>query len=151
MDEKLISRFWEKVDKDGPVVRAELGPCWVWTGAVGGDRYGRLRDGRRCLRSHRLSWELRFGPVPPGFFVCHSCDVRLCVNPDHLFLGTSKNNKDDCVAKERHRRKLTRFDVSTLRAAHSTGTSMQELADKYGVTYCAIWQAIRRITWRHVA
>ncbi|MFL5481114.1 MAG: HNH endonuclease signature motif containing protein [Gemmatimonadaceae bacterium] len=78
--------------------------CWIWrqkarTRPSGG--YARIRINNRKVLAHRFSWELARGPVPPGLFVLHRCDVRDCVNPDHLFLGTLQDNMDDMVAKGR--------------------------------------------------
>ena len=87
--------------------------CWMWTGALAGRGYGKLRDVgvRRLLYAHRVSWEVTNGPVPDGFCVLHQCDNPACVNPSHLWVGTKKDNTQDMVRKGRgvfngpHRRK----------------------------------------------
>jgi hypothetical protein len=80
--------------------------CWLWTGATGGTSgYGKFYDTqtRRNLWAHRASWVLHCGPIPDGMLVLHKCDVRVCVNPDHLFLGTYVDNVADMIAKGRDR------------------------------------------------
>ena len=96
--------FWQSVaksdDKDG---------CWIWTGKMDRDNYGRCRSEarnasgyRKEAGAHRVSWELHHGPIPKGMCVLHSCDNPSCVRPDHLFLGTHADNMRDAVLKGRH-------------------------------------------------
>lgn len=76
--EQHLEKFWQKVDKDGGA------PCWIWTGALNGNGYGRLRRNSFNLYPHRVAYEYEVGPIPEGFQIDHLCGVRACVNPDHL-------------------------------------------------------------------
>lgn len=79
--------------------------CWLWTGVLNRSGYGQTRPpgtgGNKRVLAHRVSYEAFVGPIPPGLFVCHSCDVRCCVNPDHLFVGVNLDNCRDMASKGR--------------------------------------------------
>lgn len=108
-EKPLADRFWEKVNKDGPVPThcPELGPCWLWTASTKGGkwRYGVIsQTGKHdsLLLAHRVSWEIHNGPIPEGSLALHKCDNPSCVNPAHLFLGTFADNTKDMLEKGRH-------------------------------------------------
>lgn len=80
--------------------------CWLWMGAITRGGYGHIRkrvnNVNKMTRAHRVSYELYKGPIPEGLQVLHTCDNPICVNPNHLFLGTNQDNVDDKVSKDRH-------------------------------------------------
>jgi hypothetical protein len=94
-----ILSFWSQVEKTDS--------CWLWKGTIGkssGHNYGLCNlDNTRQL-THRISWQLHFGNIPIGLFVCHKCDNPICINPEHLFLGTNYDNVRDMIAKKRNSR-----------------------------------------------
>lgn len=95
--------YWAKINKEGPKPEhvPELGGCWLWTGALYRLGYGHAYLLGKQQLAHRIAWILAFGEIPQGMLVCHRCDVRNCVNPEHLFLGTHKDNTRDMLRKGR--------------------------------------------------
>ena len=85
--------FWSYVKKTAT--------CWLWTGAVSTDGYGKTTRHGKTMRAHRLAWELTNGEIPRGKIVCHNCDVPLCCRPGHMFVGTPRDNTLDALAKGR--------------------------------------------------
>jgi hypothetical protein len=158
-------RFWEKVDRtttpDG---------CWLWIGStIGPTHYGQFRHGSDVM-AHRVAWILAHGPIPEGLCVCHTCDVPLCVNPAHLWLGTNQDNVNDKVAKGRQPRgkdltpyehrprgecapkaKLTADQVREIRKRHAPGSDTYKiLMAEFGISQHAYWCIISRKSWKHV-
>lgn len=133
--------------------------CWIWTGAVNSNGYGRFIDKNRHVLAHRVSHELFVGPIPNGMNVCHSCDNRLCVNPHHLWLGSQSENLRDAFRKGRHsqpdtcgerngNRRLSQSDVDRIRAMHAGGQRKYRIAETYGVSPSTVADIINHKTWK---
>jgi hypothetical protein len=128
--------------------------CWLWQKSCASAGYGRFRkDGARYL-AHRYSWELHHGEIPAGLWVLHKCDVRACVNPDHLFLGTIDDNNRDRAQKGRNRdqsgsnhnmARLTEADVLSIR---SDPRLQRLIAAEYGITQPAVSMIKHQVRWK---
>ena len=92
----LPKRFWD-------LTQPTLDGCWIWTGATAGTGYGRISNHGVYVDTHRFVILAIVGELGSHQFVCHSCDIRSCVNPDHLWIGTHTDNVRDCVNKGRHK------------------------------------------------
>lgn len=144
----VVARFLAKINPD--LVRPALGPCWIWTGAQLGapQPYGSFagrKHGKPWPRyAHRLAWEWTHGAIlDASLRVCHRCDVPLCVNPAHLFLGTQRDNLTDARQKGRlidglHSRTLSDDAYRDILSEPYTRGSGVALARKYGVTETSI-------------
>lgn len=132
--------------------------CWEWHGQVANTGYGRVSYGKsRRMLAHRASYQIHRGSIPNGMVVCHKCDNPICVNPDHLFLGTQTDNMADKQQKGRQAKgeksgpsKLTRSQVKEIRAQYQRGALQEDLAAQFGVVRSHISQIVNRKTWKHI-
>lgn len=132
--------------------------CWYWTGTLATNQIGILTPrflfkGRNST-AYRVSFELFKGGIPAGLFVCHHCDNRLCVNPDHLFIGTNRDNLDDMLRKGRSKKgercgmsKLTDEQVIEIR---SLQLSTRAIGRKYNIHQTTVCSILSRETWKHI-
>ena len=161
-----MNRVWSKVDVLGE------DDCWEWKAGGRGVGYGAIKYNGRTIDSHRMAWFITHGYFP-DLLVCHSCDNRLCCNPNHLFLGTHQDNVDDMVKKGRQaigetsgakqhpesilrgedngQSKLTNFDVLEIRRLYKTGNYTERHLGKLYKTTCSnIHRIINRQAWKHI-
>lgn len=156
MNSAVEERFWSKVDKSGD--------CWLWTASVDRKGYGMFGINRGNGRAHRIAWELANGPIPAGKQICHACDNPPCVNPDHLWLGTNRENMEDARLKGKWvgsptkargeanggGGKLKESDIPEIRALRAKGWTQQAIANQFGVNQTMISFILRGVAWAHV-
>lgn len=150
----IADRFWPKVNK-------VPNGCWLWTGAMTKKGYGWFTIEAGCTRlAHRIAWSLTNGEIPDGLCILHRCDIPLCVNPEHLFIGTMKDNSQDMESKRRGnhplgrqngRSKLCPESVREIRRLYVPyKVSCLDLGKQFGVSGPTIDAIISGRTWRHV-
>ena len=148
----LAQRFDEKFTPE------PMSGCWLWFGAVNSPGYGKIWDGEKVEMAHRMSYRLFVGDIPLGLIICHRCDNPACVNPEHLFPGTMKDNSVDCVAKGRNF--VPREEQSTLNQAQVEEIrslprrlpfgSAPALAAHYGLSVGGMYKVRNGSRWGHV-
>jgi Autographiviridae endonuclease len=131
--------------------------CWIWTGQIQCSGYGTMGYRKKKVLSHRLSYLLFNGSIPDGMYVCHKCDNKKCVNPEHLWLGKQMDNLRDMVIKDRHVRgeraffsKLSNKDVLEIRYLFNDLKSFSKISKKFNVGSRCIKNIILRKTWKHI-
>jgi HNH endonuclease len=150
----LSERFWSKVDRRGP------DQCWPWCAAVNEKGYGRLTAGRGVnLKAHRVAYEQAKGSIPEGMSVLHHCDNPPCCNPNHLFVGTAKDNTDDMMSKNRgsvppvalgEKHHNAKFDEVTARKILTDERAIRVIAEDYGVSWNTIFRLKHGLSWKNL-
>lgn len=122
--------------------------CWIIN--KGEKRYAKVSIGEGTILAHRLSYMAFNGDIPENLFVCHKCDVKNCVNPDHLFVGTHHENMMDAYQKERIKLAFTDDQVNRVRSMHEDGYTPTQLGDIYNVDHETIRNVVLGKTYKHV-
>lgn len=139
------------------IARCPMSGCWIWTGTINKDGYGQFAIDGRTLLSHRVAWEFFVGPLPSDLFVLHSCDVRSCVNPSHLFIGTHLDNMADMTKKgrrigvksgEKHPLcKISSEIVREIFRLRASGLSVKDIAARFEITSHHTSDILHRRYW----
>ena len=147
-DDAFVDRFNLKWEMN------KAGGCWLWTASAAGRGYGQMKVPRQRKQeyAHRLSYMIYKGEIPKGQYVLHKCDTPLCVNPDHLFLGSQADNQQDMKNKGRSlfgernpSRKLTDSAVRKIRQLLSDGVSQDDVAGMFGIHQMTVSKIHRRV------
>jgi hypothetical protein len=153
-------RFWIKVNKNGPIQPNMSTPCWEWLASVNSSGYGHIRVDGKLVETHRLIWEWTFGLLGPGECALHKCDFRRCVNPEHLFKGTTADNNQDMWNKGRYnapgqrgekngQSKLTMEKVREIRRMCKIRARTQaEIGKMFGVSAATVSAVYRNLIWK---
>jgi len=154
-DLAVRSRFYSKVNKQGPILRPELGPCWLWLGRPDPDGYGNFRLGNQTVKPHRLAWAFEHGryPEPVGL---HRCDNPPCVRPSHVMEGTHADNVRDRQAKGRTARGsrigiavLDERQVRAMRVLYARGGhTWATIGALFGISASGAGLVLSGKTWR---
>ncbi len=143
---------------EGKIERIPWSGCWIWTGYCLPNGYPRIGGGikENAKYAHRISYELFIGPIPKGKFICHKCDVRSCVNPNHLYAGTHIENMRDMQSRGR---KVIQFGIDASNAKltekqvleiHGSTLVSRVLAKRYKISRSQVQWIKREKTWRHL-
>lgn len=133
--------------------------CWQWTASCAGKGYGQMKlpKQRRQEYAHRISYQIHYGEIPVGKYVCHTCDNPKCVNPGHLFIGTSADNHEDMKSKGRHLfgernsvAKVTEKDVLEIKEMLNMNIPQTRIAKAYGISQIEVSRINTGQRWSHV-
>jgi len=164
-DKEILQRPWAVGNESSyeyfnrKTVKNEENNCIEWIGWRDKDGYGGAYRNGKNIRAHRFSYELFIGPIPKGKNVCHKCDNPSCVNPDHLYVGTQRDNMYDKVERDRCNLKcgeeakvsrLTEAQVVEIIREKKSGTKVQRIIDKYAISKSTIMDIMQGKLWKHI-
>jgi hypothetical protein len=142
------------VSFDSKYIPEAISGCWLWSGAVDAKGYGRFSVKNKVVKAHRWAYERFIDKIPCGLIVCHKCDVRSCVNPNHLFIGTDLDNSNDKVSKKRHlygekhpKAKLNEEQVLFIK---NSNLSVKELTTMFNIHRNAVYKIKNNESWSHL-
>jgi hypothetical protein len=131
--------------------------CIEWTGTLTTNGYGQIGNNGKMFQAHRVAYFLATGVDPGKLHVCHKCDNPKCVNADHLFLGTDKENRMDCKNKGRTargesngRKKINENDVLIIRQLAEQGINQVQIAKLFPISRCQVRNIVLRNSWAHI-
>lgn len=151
MNQKLIDKFWSNVQKGNP------DECWIWIGSPSGNGYGQLRFEGVTYRSNVLSYLINKGNIPARMYICHTCDNPICVNPNHLFVGTPSDNAKDRQQKGRGRpmdgennsnNRFTKESIIQMRSMFQKGYLCNEIAHIFDTNPEYVRNVVKRKVWK---
>lgn len=135
----ILSHIQKTEDRDS---------CWIWKGYIGNDGYGVSKYNRKA---HRISYEIFKGEIPEKIFVCHTCDIKSCVAPHHLFLGTTQDNIIDMYKKGKGNFRLCHDSIMRIRELYGKGDiSQREIAEMFGVSRRTISHVTTGRSWSYI-
>lgn len=149
---------------DGLIERVMPEPntgCWIWMGVLNSGGYGVVKAEGRSVYAHRHSWRLRNGKIPDGLSILHKCDIRPCINPDHLYPGTPRQNSDDAISRGRTHKwagkrarganpnaKLSEANIAEIKSLLVQGVPQKEIANTFGISNPTVSQIKTGATWK---
>jgi hypothetical protein len=150
-------KFWSKVEI------SDQDKCWRWIGAKRWNGYGKFTHLEKTILAHRASYQIAFGSIEKNMVICHKCDNRWCVNPNHLWSGTQGENLSDMFAKGRNakkkprgscelhpRAKVDNVQVKEIIERYSLGESSRKLASVYGISKTMILNIVNGKNWKNI-
>lgn len=153
---KFPSRYSPRERIEAGCIPEPNSGCWLWLESTNAKGYAHLRYGKVMHRGNRFSWMAYNGKIPSGKLVLHRCDNPICVNPDHLFLGTPRENNDDRDRKGRQRSPRgsrnanSRLTMENVLEIRNSTMSAYQLAKKFNVTPRSIYLVMKRQSWSHI-